>query len=155
MTYETVDLYAGKPEHTDDNDWLESQGWESFLTIGDDASVMKVMSYRRTSPEGTTEYVVQVWDVEFGSPFIHADNFGDLMDLFARWAPAIQAATVVHAVDSLREYDLDTMGLVELIAGKAKWGAINVPDDIRRHKRQAAENRRRQPEARKQERQGG
>ncbi|MEV5690718.1 hypothetical protein [Micromonospora globbae] len=121
--------------------WLEQQGWSEFLGIGGEASELCVRSFRRTVG-GRDEFIVEVWDAAQGSPFVKVDNFGELMDLLARWAPAVQAAAVVAAVDDLRSYGLDKDGLAELVGAKVAFGASDALPALRRHEQQQAAHRR-------------
>ncbi|MEU4772820.1 hypothetical protein [Micromonospora sp. NPDC023644] len=141
MSYEIFDPFEGAPDTVEVTGWLEGQGWSEFLGVGDEDSVLRVRSFRRTV-DGRDEFIVDVWDVVQGSPWVKVDNFGDLMDLLARWAPAVQAAAMVAAVDDLRSYGLDKDGLAELVAAKVAFGASDALPALQRHEQEQAAHRR-------------
>ncbi|MEO3776731.1 hypothetical protein ABGB16_07730 [Micromonospora sp. B11E3] len=148
MSYEIFDPFEGAPDNVDVIEWLEGQGWSGFLAIGGDESPLRVESFRRTV-DGRDEFLVDVWDVNQGSPYVKVDNFGDLMDLLARWAPAVQAAALVSAVDSLRSYGLDKDGVAELVGAKVAFGASDALPALQRHEQEQAAYRRQVAEQRK------
>ncbi|WP_433530476.1 hypothetical protein ACQPYA_30760 [Micromonospora sp. CA-263727] len=141
MSYEIFDPFEGAPDTVVATEWLEGQGWSEFLGIGDEDSVLRVQSFRRTV-DGRDEFIVDVGDVVQGSPYVKVDNFGELMDLLARWAPAVQAAALVAAVDDLRSYGLDKDGLAELVGAKVAFGAAEALPALQRHEQHQAAHRR-------------
>ena len=102
---------------------LTRLGWSSFLSLGDSDSDLCLQTWRRTTKHGNTEYMAEVSDVNEAGPFIRMDSFVELMDLMTRWAPAIQAASVVAVLTEAREYGLSDSGVVEVVAAKAAFGA--------------------------------
>lgn len=148
MSYEIFDPFEGASGTVDVREWLEQRGWSEFLGIGDDESALRVQSFRRTV-DGRDEFIVDVWDAAQGSPYVKVDNFGDLMDLLARWAPAVQAAALVAAVDDLRSFGLDKGGLAEVVGAKVAFGASDALPALRRQEEQQAAYRRRVAEQRK------
>ncbi|MEO3781305.1 hypothetical protein ABGB16_31835 [Micromonospora sp. B11E3] len=148
MSYEIFDPFEGAPDTVDVRECLEGQGWSEFLGVGDEDSVLHVQSFRRTV-DGRDEFIVDVWDVVQGSPYVKVDNFGDLMDVLARWAPVVQAAALVAAVDSLRSYGLDKDGLAELVGAKVAFGASDALPALQRHEQEQAAYRRQVAEQRK------
>ncbi|MFG1801029.1 hypothetical protein ACGFI4_12790 [Micromonospora carbonacea] len=150
MTYQIFDPYEGMPHDATVNaeQWLDQQGWSEFLGIGGEQSDLSIRTYRRTV-EGQDEYIVQVWDVMQGSPFVKVDNFGELMDLLARWAPAAQAAALVFVIDALQSYDLDREGVVETLAAKAAFGGSKGLEALQRHQQEQDAQRRRVAEQRR------
>jgi hypothetical protein len=147
MTYEIVDPFEGAPDDVEVGRWLEQQGWSEFLGIGGEESDLSIRSYRR-SVEGRDEFIVQVWDVNQGSPFVRVDSFGVLMDLLARWAPAVHTAEVVGLVTDLRSFSLSDSGVAEVIAAKAAFGAGDGLRALREHERERAAEWRRRREKR-------
>jgi hypothetical protein len=57
-----------------------------------------------------------------GTGYIKVGGPGELMDLFARWAPAVQAAAIVHTLDDIRSSRLHADGIVEVISAKVSHG---------------------------------
>lgn len=148
--YETFDPFAELPDN--DGDYaanLNRAGWEEFLSIGDDRSVLYITSWRRTKQDSETEYMLDVWDVNCGSPFIKVGSFPDLMDLLARWAPAVQAATMVHLVDGVLEGGLSSSGVIEQVAARASFGAADALPVMRRQEAEQQRQRRLHREARR------
>ncbi|MEV4119455.1 hypothetical protein [Micromonospora sp. NPDC049645] len=141
MSYEIFNPFEGAPDTVDVREWLEQQGWSEFLGIGGDESALRIQSFRRMV-DGRDEFLIDVWDVNQGSPYVKVDNFGDLMDVLARWAPAVQAAALVHAVDSLHSYGLDSDGIAELVGAKVAFGVSDVLPALRRHEQELAAQRR-------------
>ncbi|TCB89266.1 hypothetical protein E0H26_28175 [Micromonospora zingiberis] len=148
MGYEIFDPFEGAPDTVDVGVWLEQQGWSEFLGVGDELSYLRVQSYRRTV-DGRDEFIVDVWDMAQGSPFVKVNNFGELMDLLARWAPAVQATALVSVVDSLRSDNLLTDGVAELLGAKVAFGASDGLPALREQARQQAAYRRQVAEQRK------
>nr|BFE55665.1 hypothetical protein GCM10020063_001910 [Dactylosporangium thailandense] len=147
MTYEIFDPFENAPETVDVREWLEQQGWSEFLGIGGEESDLRIRSYRR-SVDGRDEFIVEVWDAVQGSPFVKVDNFGVLMDLLARWAPAVQAASLTYLIDNLQSYSLSRDGVIETVAARAAFGANEGLEALRSHERQMAASRRRRREER-------
>jgi len=121
MTYERFDPFPGKPDDMDDEQWLTQQGWEPSLGIGDTNSIMQVQSYRRTVDDHV-ECIAYASDLLGGTGYIKVGGPGELMDLLARWAPAVQAAAIVHTLDDIRSSRLDADGIVEVISAKVNHG---------------------------------
>lgn len=141
MTYETFDPFDGMPDGTDADQWLSQQGWTDSIGIGSEDSPMRIRSYQRTV-NGEAEYIVDVWDILGGTPYIKVPGPGELMDLLARWAPAAQAASVVQLVDELVDPSLDTTNVVGRVAAKVIHGVEEVLPAMRRHEREVAAHRR-------------
>lgn len=126
---------------------LAEAGWRPFWTLGDPAGDLGLEVWSRPREDGGDEYLLEVSNVNSVSPYLLVGGFPELMDLVARWAPALQAAAVAGLVRELSDNDLSPYGLVELIAGRAAYGvAEGLP--ILRHdedtaRRQAQEARRR------------
>lgn len=122
MAYVEFDPHADAPDGTDAGSWLEEQGWSEFLGIGDEQTDLRFRSWRRQI-DGRWEYACEVWDVIQGSPFLKIESFGELMDIMARWAPALQAAAVIGFLERAQTFGLDTDGEVEKIAAKVAFGS--------------------------------
>lgn len=140
MGYQEIDLYKDMPDDADTDKWLEEQGWEDFLSLGDNDSHLYIRSHRRLV-DGNYQYVLDVWDVLSGSPHILVDSFVELMDLIARWAPAIQAAALVSLIDEARHIGLSDSGSVELIAAKVAYGAQDALPRLKESERHQARMR--------------
>ncbi|MGC4784122.1 hypothetical protein ACLQ3A_21110 [Micromonospora zamorensis] len=141
MTYEIYDPFKGRPENVDSDRWLEQQGWSEFFGIGGEESDLRIRSYRRIGESGQEEYIVDVWDLIQGSPFVKIDNIGELMDLLARWAPAVQAAALVYVLDELQSYRIDRRGVVEAVTAKAAWGVTEGAQALLADEREQAARR--------------
>ncbi|OHX04628.1 hypothetical protein [Micromonospora sp. WMMB235] len=142
MTYEIYDPFKDRPDKVDSDRWLEQEGWSEFFGIGGEESDLRIRSYRRIVKGGREEYIVDVWDLMHGSPFVKVDNIGELMDLLARWAPAVQAAALVYVLDELQSYRLDRRGVVEAVTAKAAWGATEGAQALVADEREQAARRR-------------
>lgn len=147
--YEIVDPLADAPDNVDMEPYLRSQGWEDFMGIGDERSPLYIQSWRRKSADGTFEYMVDVWNINYGSPYLKVNSFPELMDLLAKWAPAVQAASVAHLIDDVLESGLSDHGTIERIAAKMAFGTSDVLPRMRRQEAEQEAARQRQREARR------
>jgi hypothetical protein len=140
--YEQYDPFAeaGDP-NGNYQERLRKLGWEEFLSVGDDRSVLYITSWKRTISDGDIEYILDVWDINQGSPFIKVDGFVTLMDLLSRWAPAVQAAAMVNLIDDFRDGDLGN-GTVEQISARISYGITDTLPRMRQRKREDDERRR-------------
>lgn len=143
--YTIIDPYADANDDTDLTRYLADQGWEEFFSIGGDDTYLQIRSWRNADQTGP--FLARVEDVSHLSPFIQVATFVDLMDLFARWAPAIQAAAVSDVVNELRGMDLSEVGVIERAAARVVHGVQEVLPQMRgeaeQRRRQAAERVRR------------
>lgn len=155
MAYQEFDPFADRPD-----DAMTAQGvvtlaefgWEDFFDLGDDAEItLYVRTYRRTQG-GRTQYLVTVSDANFVSPYVKVDTFPELMDLLARWAPAIQAASVTSLLTDVRQYGLSSDGAIEAIAAKAAYGGRQGLEKLERHEQEQSQFRRREAARRNAER---
>ncbi len=130
------------------DEFLASRGWEEFFTIGGEFA-LRICSYRLIPEDGSQpEYLIQVEDGSSISHFVKVTSIVDLMDLFARWAPAVQAATVADFLADITNDDLSRFGNVERIAAKAAYGIDSVLPDLKTAMRERQSAARRQREAR-------
>ncbi|MFE7871651.1 hypothetical protein ACFUYE_15025 [Micromonospora humida] len=130
---------------------MRTLGWERFLTVGEDPAPLYITTWRRTMPDGGIEYAFDVWGIDAGSPFFKVATFPELMDLVARWAPAVQAAHVSAFLGDLAEVGgLSTMGVVERVAARAAFGVKDALPEIRSAEREAARLYRQQQARRQQ-----
>lgn len=130
--YEPFDPFADDPEGTYVVDeYLKSKGWEELFHVGDEDSPLHVESWRRSVGTGPDEYMVTVSDLLTAGPYLKVRSFADVMDLLARWAPAVQAASVVGLIDDISKGWLQDAGAVETIAAKAIYGAEVVSSKLR------------------------
>ncbi|MEN3540971.1 hypothetical protein AAH991_38060 [Microbispora sp. ZYX-F-249] len=137
-----ADVLAGLPDG-DVEELLKDQGWETFLSMGDPKGGMRLESWRRRRDGQPVEYLLQVNGGLEYSPFLVVESFPELMDLFARWAPAVQAAAVAGMIEELGESELSTHhGLVETIAARAAHGVAQTLPILEREKRKADERAR-------------
>jgi len=102
---------------------LREQGWDRFLRLGDDTSHMWITTWRKKVDGGAWTYLIEVNDPAFCSPYLQSDDFVEIMDAVARWAPAVQAAAVNGLVDELMNTDVSAEGIVEALAARAVHGA--------------------------------
>ena len=94
-----------------------------FLSVGD-LEPLSMSSWRRRI-NGTQQYLLSVEDGTWVSPFMVVDSFPELMDLFARWAPAMQAASIIEAISDLTQYGMGD-GLVERVAARTVYGTTEL-----------------------------
>jgi hypothetical protein len=118
------------------DDFLRAQGWEEFLSFGQPNAYMRIVSWQRSNEDGSHSYLVQVDDVNMGSPFMQVASFPDLRDVFARWAPAVQAAAVSGLIDDLSGQTFSQYGVVEAIAARARHGVEVTYDSVVREEQQ-------------------
>jgi hypothetical protein len=130
---------------------LTEAGWHAFWTIGDPDGDLCLEVWERSREGGSSEYLLEVSNATRVSPFMMISSFPELMDLVARWAPAVQAATVTGAVRDLYGSDPEPFGLVELIAGRAAYGVTDGLPALQQHQ----EGIRRERDRRRRARQGG
>ena len=148
--WERADVLADMPADASDVDeYLRSQGWEGMLTVGDpDGSLYIAVRVRRRA-DRTAQYLLEVGSIDVYSPCLLVDSFPDVMDLVARWAPAVQAAAVTDALQRLEgSTQMDARGLVESVAARALFG---VETGYHQLQRDAAADRRAAAERRQQQ----
>jgi hypothetical protein len=132
-----VDVLAGCPNGGDVDLFLHTQGWESFLILGDsDDAEVSLRSWQRGRDDDTDEYLLQVASGTSDelSPYLLFDSLPELLDAFSRWAPLVQAAAVTGAMAQLRG-GLQDDGLVETIAARVVYGVEYAAPALRREKR--------------------
>lgn len=153
-SFEPHDPWADNPDAIL-SDVLDAAGWSTFFDLGDEDSPIFIESWRRTTDDGD-EYLIQVSDVSQGSPLFKTTSFMALMDLFARWAPVVQAAALVDLIKDLNGTSLNPggMGMVEAVAARAAYGLSDVLPAMRGREREARVARERLRAARRVE-QGG
>lgn len=140
--WEPADVLAGHPDGFVD-ELLKAEGWEGFLRIGDPNGDLYMEAWRRHHADKPTEYLLQVGDMSESGPFMVVDSFPELMDLFTRWAPAVQAASIAGAIRDLTSTELSPYGMVEMVAARTRHGLGPVHQDLVQQK-QAAEARARE-----------
>jgi hypothetical protein len=96
---------------------LERQGWEKFFSVGNSDGELMLQSWRRMYADKPAEYLLEVCDASDVAPYMLVPSFPELMDLFARWAPVVQAASVSTLIHDLTEPVLDAGGVVEAVRG--------------------------------------
>lgn len=149
--WEPFDFYANAPDprNVDMGAYLEAEGWSRFITLGAgaDYSSLVLATWSRIR-DGQSEYLVEVQTDLESSDFLKVNNLPALMDLLARWAPAVQAATIADIAKDLNGLDLDSTGLVEIVAARAAWGFRDrLPELEAEARRSAAEARERRRKA--------
>ncbi|PKV99602.1 hypothetical protein ATK30_0582 [Amycolatopsis echigonensis] len=144
--WESFDIFSGAPDSEGLNvgEHLQSQGWEHFLRLGQgDWCSLTLTAWRRPF-EDRAEYLLSVSTGLAASEFLKVDNLPQLMDLVSKWAPAVQAATLADLVEDLNEPDLNEMGVLEIAAARAAWGARErLPELEADRQRMIAERRQR------------
>ncbi|MFB9688414.1 hypothetical protein [Amycolatopsis plumensis] len=143
-SWEPYDVWDGAPS---DDATLESLGWESLLDLGSSDDIgFAIMVWQRSVGDGGTEYLLNVWGFQSGSPYLKVDSFPAVMELVAKWAPVLQAASVAHVVQDLAGLFVDRNGLVETVAARAAWGVQEKLGDLKEeldgHDRAIRERRR-------------
>jgi hypothetical protein len=146
--WQPIDILAECPDGAGVDDYLKSLGWEEFLSVGAPGeSFMAIKTYIRRARDGaSTQYLLSVDDVNLVSPYVLVDTFPELMDLIARWAPAVQAAQITGFLEDLMQLRLDRNGYAEMLAARVKFGLDDIYSQGRRelHDREEASRRRRQ-----------
>lgn len=142
-SWEPTDILADCPDGADVAKFMSSQGWEEFLSIGEEAGDLSLHSWRR-KVEGRWQYLLQAHDASVLSPFMLVDSFPELMDLFSRWAPAVQAASITATTSELFGQYIDEHGLVERVAARAAYGASDLQERLQEEKRRRDRERRAQ-----------
>ncbi|MEV0649953.1 hypothetical protein AB0I28_32320 [Phytomonospora sp. NPDC050363] len=129
---------------------LDKAGWERFWVIGgQENGALHIVTWRRDSPDGPgRQYLLQVWDVNTGSEFVQVDGLPGLMELLAKWAPIVQAASVAGAIAEGLNGALDRYGFFEQIGARLAWGADTNRDAM---EREASEERDRRAEWKRQQ----
>lgn len=124
--YTIVDPYADAPDGSD-RDTYFNQCWEEYFNLGGEEATftLEIASWRKRG-ESDGPYLVLPNDGTNKSPFIQVETIIDLMDLFARWAPAVQASAIIGVVNDLNEMDLSEVGVIERVAARAAYGVQNV-----------------------------
>lgn len=134
--WEPSDLLAGCPDGADVGDFLRSQGWTEFLAVGDCDGSLGLRSWQRHSETSQPEYLLEVASVAAASPYLLVKNFAELMDLFARWAPAVQAAAISDVVEDLWSNGVVSTGAIEQVAARVAYGAREGLEQLVRDKRE-------------------
>lgn len=155
-SYETLDPFAEDPDSTDYTETLTKLGWTNILTVGDsERSPLYVNAWQRQHPDGRTEYAVDVWDQNMGSPFVKVGSFPEVMDLLARWAPAVQAAAVSQLIAEVSDGGLSEWGTVEQMAARVAYGISDALPKMRAAEAEADRARRKRALAQRQAKQAG
>ncbi|MET9232003.1 hypothetical protein [Lentzea sp. NPDC003310] len=137
--WEPIDVLEGMDEAggRDINSWLESQGWQDFLEVGNpEGGLLFIETWMRHRDDGPTQYLILIGGTHALSPYLVTESLVDLMDLLSRWAPAVQAAWVADAINELSRPHLSTYGLVEMIAGRASVGSTETAEILLRERRE-------------------
>lgn len=134
-----ADVLAECPDGADVQDFLHTQGWETFLTVGSTDDEVYLWSWQRGRDNEPDEYLLQVAsgtsDDRLPGYLLFA-TLPELLDAFSRWAPLAQAAAVVGAMKQLRT-GLQDDGLVETIAARVAYGLEYTSPALQRAKRDA------------------
>lgn len=142
------------PDGCDDIDaFLTAQGWQRFLVLGAANSTMRINSWRRHPTNQPVEYLVNVDDIHSVSSYLRVDTLPELMDLLARWAPAVQAAAITVLIDDLTGLSLnEEYGLVETITARVVHGAEHTLPRLHRREQMYREQAARKGAAQEAER---
>ncbi len=135
-----VDVLADCPDDGGDvAAFLAEKGWETFLPIGSTDSVLYLRSWQRFTPDGV-QYLLEVGGVHSSAlaPYLLFDSLPEFMDMYTRWAPAVQAAHVVSLLDFLADGEVAEHGLVETIAARAVLGIESGVPVLRKNNRRHA-----------------
>lgn len=78
---------------------MKVKGFDPFLAVGlGGTSFLSITTYRN---HGSGEFALTVDDVNYCGPVLVVEDFPTLMDLIARWAPAVQSAQIVGYLEDL------------------------------------------------------
>ncbi|TDX84923.1 hypothetical protein [Amycolatopsis arida] len=133
---------------------LHSLGWTSFVRLGSGEDFgVEIEVYERRTRDGHPEYLLDIWGEHSGSPYLKVDNLPAVMELLAKWAPIVQAASISRVVRDLAAGAIEHEGLVETVAARAAWGVQERLPKLKKHRDQwdadAAQRRRAAHAARK------
>lgn len=122
--WKPYNVFADAPEgFTDVEEYMESQGWETFLDLGSGETLgFSLRVLVRHVKDAHPEYLVEVGGASTVAPFLKVDDLPTAMDLLARWAPALHAHSVAHLVDDLSTGMIEHTGIAETVAARAAWG---------------------------------
>ncbi|MCA1191663.1 hypothetical protein [Saccharopolyspora sp. 6V] len=129
--WENWDFYSRLPDDADVAKEMKDQGWNEFFSIGDGEGDLGIKTW-----QGKHGYLLQVADAAQFSPFLKVDTFPELMELLAKWAPAVQAASVSALIRAANDYGLHDGGVVENLAAKAAYGVGDLKEKLEKEKRQ-------------------
>ncbi|MGW3470128.1 hypothetical protein ACWDKQ_17080 [Saccharopolyspora sp. NPDC000995] len=134
--WEPYDVFGGASDVTDAGDYLESQGWKPFLRLGaGEWASLNLLTWQRDQ-DGRSEYLIEVSNQEQASEYLKVIGLPRLMDLLARWAPAVQAASIADVVQDLHEPVIEHGGIVETVAARAAWGVQDRLPKLRSYRQQ-------------------
>lgn len=100
---------------------LAEHNWVEFLRLGDPEGPLGIRTWRCTTSEQTS-YLLRVEERTYISSFLQVDTLPELMDLLARWAPAVQAAAVADALSCINMEGLSDKGFTERLGAKLAYG---------------------------------
>jgi hypothetical protein len=101
---------------------------------------------RGTTPRKHPEFLLEVGGHSAIAPYLKVDDLPTVMDMLARWAPALQASSIADLAHDLISGAIEPNGMVETVAARVTWAAENrTPAMARDHDRleQLARDRRR------------
>ncbi|MEU0529225.1 hypothetical protein [Amycolatopsis tolypomycina] len=130
-SWEPYNAFAGAPEDEHDIEKrLSSQGWETFLSLGHGETIgFELRVLIRYSGGGETrkhpEYLIEVGGPSAIAPYLKVDDLPTVMDLLARWAPALQAASIANLTYDLATGVIEPNGIVETVAARITWAVEN------------------------------
>ncbi|MFD0968101.1 hypothetical protein [Plantactinospora endophytica] len=122
------EVLANCPDGAAVDDYLKSIGWKPFMPLGQYTDSLSIKSWRHADGG----FLIAMSDTLNTSPFMKVDTFPELMDLFSRWAPAVQAAAISDIIGELSAGDLVERGMVEMVAARAAHGVEYEAPQLRR-----------------------
>jgi hypothetical protein len=135
--WEPVDILGECPDGEEIGEYLTSQGWERFQTIGDPEAGLGIESWQRNPADKPSQYLMLVSETSGTSPFMLLDSYPEFISLVARWAPAVQAAMIGHVLYQAQVSFLQEYGLVEMVAAKVAHGIGPVLTRMQKDKKNA------------------
>jgi hypothetical protein len=128
--WEHFDVFHADPkgEIADVSKYLANQGWNHIMVIGDPDATLSLDVWQRHRESGHPEYLLEVNSsaTSMSMPYLVLDSLPDLMDLVARWAPAVQTAAVTEVLRDLQTGMATPAGIVETVAARIMYGINEV-----------------------------
>ncbi len=107
------------------------------MVIGDPDAALSLDAWQRHREGGHPEYLLEVTfsATSVSLPYLVVDSLPDLMDLVARWAPAVQTAAVAEVLRDLQTGMATPAGIVETVAARTMFGINEVSPRLPRESR--------------------
>jgi hypothetical protein len=116
-------------------------GWLPANDLGTADYGMQVNTWYRSTSDGPDQFLIQISTLVYTGPFILCDDYADLMDVYARWAPAIQAFAVTDLVKELTTSLMPGDDAVEKFVARLRLAANRAPRNVAEHERHLRQTR--------------